>query len=358
MKALVLHGIGDLRFEPDWPDTRPPGHGEVKIATSWCGICGTDMEDWERGAVMPIDKPHPITGRMAPMVPGHEFSGRIAELGPGVEGLEVGQRVAVECVSVCGQCLWCRQGRYMQCDRLVVIGQADDGGLAESFIAPATNCIPIPDGLGEDVAALTEPLAVAVRAMHKGRVQMGDMVTVVGTGTIGLCAIAAALAAGASKVIAIAHGGKRAEVAARMGAMHVLNSKEKGWREAYDGMTGGIGSDVVIDAGGNVLAMRLAYELTRWEGRCVIASVVDEDVSFPSLDLLLHEKEIVGTNGHTTDREFRWALQYLADGRINVKPMITDRIYLGEALKQGFERLQADRNQIKILVTPHRDWVK
>jgi (R,R)-butanediol dehydrogenase/meso-butanediol dehydrogenase/diacetyl reductase len=154
----------------------------------------------------------------------------------------------------------------------------------------------------------------------------------------------------------VAHGGKRAEVAVRMGATQVLNSREEGWREVYDGLTDGIGSDVVIDTGGNVPAMRLAYELTRWEGRCVIASVVDEDVPFPGLDLLLHEKEIVGTNGHTADREFRWALRYLADGRIDAEPMITDRIYLGHALERGFERLKTDRDQIKILVTPRREW--
>ena len=358
MKALVFYGVGDIRFEPDWPDSRALRPGEVRIATSWCGICGTDMEDFERGAVIPIDEPHPLSGRMAPMVLGHEFSGRVAEIGAGVQGLELGQRVACECVVTCGRCRWCRLGEYQICESMVSIGQQDDGGLADTFVVPAENCVPIPDHLGEDVAALTEPLAVMVRGVRKGRVQAGDVVTVVGAGTIGLCGVAAARAAGASKVIAVAHGGKRAEVAIEMGAASVLDSRDDGWRGEYYDITEGLGSDVVIDAGGNVPAMHLAVELTRRQGVCVISSVVDDDATYPGLDLLMGEKEIIGTVGHSTDREFRWALQFLADGRVDAEPMITGRIHLADGLEKGFKTLQADRSEIKILVTPHENWIK
>ena len=358
MKALVFHGVGDIRFEPNWPDPRPLRPAEVRIATSWCGICGTDMEDFEHGAVIPLREPHPLSGRMAPLVLGHEFSGRIAEIGADVQGLEIGQRVACEPVVSCGRCHWCRLGEAQVCETMVSIGQQDDGGLAECFVAPAANCVPIPDHLGEDVATLTEPLAVMVRAVRKGRVQAGDVVTVVGAGAIGLCGVAAARAAGASKVIAVAHGGKRAEVAAEMGAAFVLDSREEGYRDDYYHITGGLGSDVVIDTGGNVPAMHLAVELTRRQGVCVISSVVDDDVTYPGLDLLLGEKEIIGTVGHTTEREFRWALQFLADGRVDPEPMITGRIHLTDGLEKGFKKLQADRSEIKILVTPHEDWIK
>lgn len=357
LKALVFHGVGDIRFEPNWPDPRPPGPGEVVIATSWCGICGTDVEDYERGAVIPIAEPHPLSGRMAPLVIGHEFSGRVARIGPGITGLEIGQAVAVECVRTCGHCRWCRVGEFAVCESEVSIGQHDDGGLAEYFVAPAENCLPLPDDLGEDVAALVEPLAVMVRALRKGRVSPGDTVTVVGAGAIGLCGIGAARAAGASVVISVAHGGRRAEVAAAMGAAYVLDSREEGWHEAYRDITGGLGSDVVIDAGGNVQAMRLALELTRTQGRCVIASVVDADIPIPGLDLLMREKEIVGSVGHSAHKEYRWALQYLTDGRVDVSPIITSRIYLGDAVERGFHRLASNRDEIKVLVTPHRDWV-
>jgi len=357
MKAIVFHDVNDIRYEPDWPEPRPLRPGEVKIASSWCGICGTDMEDYKQGAVIPVGEPHPESGRIAPLVIGHEYSGRIAEIGPDVEGLVVGQRVATECVRVCHRCYWCKRGEFASCINQVSIGQMDDGGMAEYFIAPAENCIPIPNDMPEDVAALAEPLAVMVRGVRKGRVTPGNVVTVVGAGAIGLMGIAAASVAGASKIIVIAHGGKRAEVAKLMGATHILNSYEQGWKEAFLDITDGLGSEVVIDAGANIDAMRLALDLTMRRGRCVFNSVVASDVPISAWDMVIEEKEIVGTVSHSFDREFKWAVQYLADGRVNVEPMITSRVYIEDAVGEGFDRLMADRNQIKILITPHKDWV-
>jgi len=358
MKAVVFHGVKDIRYEPDWPEPRLLRPGEVKIASSWCGICGTDMEDYKHGAVIPIGEPHPESGRMAPLVIGHEYSGRIAEIGPGVEGLQVGQKVAVECLRVCHRCYWCQRGEYASCLNQVSIGQMDDGGMADYFIAPAENCIPLPDNMPEDVAALTGPLAVMVRGVRKGRVMAGEVVTVVGAGTIGLMGIAAARVAGASQIIAITHGGKRAEVASLMGATHVLNSKEEGWRQAFLDITHGMGSEVVIDAGGNLAAMRLAVDLTMRRGRCVFNSVVASDVALSAWDMVIEEKEIIGTVSHFADREFRWAVQYLSDGRAKPDPLITSRVYIADAVGAGFDKLLADRSQIKVLVTPHKDWVR
>lgn len=355
MKAVVFHNVQDIRYEPDWPEPRPLREGEVMIASSWCGICGTDMEDYVKGAIIPIGEPHPESGRVAPMVIGHEYSGRIAEIAPGVTGLKPGQKVAIECVRVCHRCYWCKLGEYASCVNQVSIGQVDDGGMAEYFIVPAENCIPIPEELPDDIAALAEPLAVMMRGVRRGRVMAGDVVSVVGAGTIGLMGVAVAHAAGASKVIAIAHGGKRAEIASLMGASHVLNSKEDGWLEEFMEITKGLGSEVVIDAGGNLDAMRLAVDLTMRRGRCVLNSVVADDVRLSAWDLVIEEKELIGTVSHSYDREFLWAVQFLLDGRVNVEPIITDRIFIEDAVEMGFDRLLKDRNQIKILVTPQKE---
>jgi (R,R)-butanediol dehydrogenase/meso-butanediol dehydrogenase/diacetyl reductase len=358
MRAVVFYKPGDIRYEPNWPEPRSLRSGEVLIASSWCGICGSDMEDFKHGAVIPTKEPHPVSGRKAPLVMGHEYSGCIAELGPGVEGLAVGQKVAIECVKVCHNCYWCKRGEYASCLNQVSIGQMDDGGLAEFFIVPSENCIPLPSCLKEDIAALAEPLAVMIRGVRKGRVQPGEMVTIVGGGTIGLMGVAAARVAGASKIIMVAHGGKRAEVASLMGATHVLNSKEEGWMGAFMDITDGLGSEVVIDAGGNVEAMRLALNLTMRRGRCVFNSVIAGDISISAWDMVIDEKEIIGTVSHSFDREYLWAVRFLADGRVNVEPLITDRIGLKDSVEKGFKRLMKDRSQIKILVTPHEDWVE
>lgn len=355
MRAVVFHGVGDIRYEPDWPETRPLCEGDVKIATAWCGICGTDMEDYKHGAIIPIDKPHPESGRQAPMVIGHEFSGVVHEVGPGVDNLKPGQKVAMECARACHHCYWCGKGEYASCINQVSIGQVDDGGMAEYFVIPAENCIPVPNDAPDDLLAVAEPLAVMVRGVRRGRVLAGDIVTVVGAGAIGLMGIAAARQSGASKVISIAHGGKRAEVASQMGATHILDSRDEGWHEEFMALTRGLGSDVVIDTGGNVEAMRLAVDLTRRRGRCVVNSVIAGDVSLSAWDLVIDEKEIIGTVAHSTDEEYSWAVQFILDGRIDPSPMITSRIALEDAVSEGFDKLINDRNQIKILVTPREE---
>jgi (R,R)-butanediol dehydrogenase/meso-butanediol dehydrogenase/diacetyl reductase len=230
--------------------------------------------------------------------------------------------------------------------------------MADYFIVPAENCVPVPEEMPDDVAALAEPLAVMVRGVRKGRVMAGDLVTVVGAGTIGLMAIAAARLAGARQIIAIAHGGRRAEVAGLMGANHVLNSKEEGWRDEFMDLTKGLGSEVVIDTGGNLAAMRLAVDLTMRRGRCVVNSVIADDVNLSAWDLVIDEKEVIGTVAHSFDKEFPWAVQFLLDGRVNFEPIITDRIYIEDAVEKGFDRLLKDRNQIKILVTPRKELLK
>jgi (R,R)-butanediol dehydrogenase/meso-butanediol dehydrogenase/diacetyl reductase len=357
MRAVVFHNVGDIRYEPDWPEPLTLKPNEVKLAISWCGICGTDMEDYLHGAIIPVGKPHPFSGRMAPMVIGHEFSGRIAEVGSQVTKLKIGQRVAVECVRVCHECYWCQIGEYASCLNQVSVGQVDDGGMAEYCITAEENCIPLPEELSDDIAAVAEPLAVMVRAVRKGRVMIGDTVTVVGAGTIGLMGIAAARVAGASKIISITHGGKRAQVAAQMGTNYVLNTREPGWREEFLDITNGMGSEVVIDAGGNLAAMRLAVDLTMRRGRCVLNSVVNADVSLSAWDIVIDEKEVIGTVAHSFTHEFPWAVQFLADGRVNVESLITARIPLEQAVELGFNRLREDRSQIKILITPHESWV-
>jgi (R,R)-butanediol dehydrogenase/meso-butanediol dehydrogenase/diacetyl reductase len=354
MQALVFHDIRDIRYERAWPAPPAPPPGEVQVATTWAGICGSDLEDYQFGGVIPRGTPHPTSGRMAPLVLGHELAGRVTAVGAGVTNVGVGQRVAVEPVRVCGRCEWCGRQEYAACANFVTIGQMDDGGMADVFNAPAENCIPVPDHVSDEVAALAEPFAVMLHAMGKGGVRLGSTVTLVGAGPIGLCGIAAARVAGAGQVIAVTRGGQRAEVAGRLGASAVLDSGAAGWREDYDRLTRGRGADVVIDCGGSVEAMRLALALTRRHGRMVLNSVVNRDVALPGLDILLHEKEIVGSVAHSYDREFAWAVHYLASGQVDLAPMITGRVHLSEAVPNGFEALLARReDEVKILVTPN-----
>jgi len=357
MKAIVFHGINDLRYEPEWPEPRSLRLGEVRVATAWSGICGTDIEDLRNGAVIPIAEPHPESGRKAPLVIGHEYSGVVVDVAPDVKNIRPGDRVSMECIRHCGHCEWCQRGEFASCLYQVSIGQHDDGGMAEYFNIPAYDCIKLPESLPLDIASTAEPLAVMVRAVQKGRVSPGDVVTVVGAGAIGLFGVAMARVAGASSIISITHGGHRAKVASQMGATHVLNSKNSDWKEEFFEITEGVGSDVVLDCGGNIQAIRQAVELSKRHGRTVITTVVNEDVHLNALDIMYNEKEIIGSVAHQYDREFKWAVQYLADGRVDPTPMITSRVYIEDAVEEGFEKAVKDRDEIKILVTPDKKYL-
>jgi (R,R)-butanediol dehydrogenase/meso-butanediol dehydrogenase/diacetyl reductase len=268
MKALVFYGQKDLRLVPDWPDPPPPKEGEVTIEVSWTGICGTDIEDWQHGTgITPVDKPHPLTGRMAPLVMGHEFSGHVAELGKGVDGFNIGQPVAVEIMLFCGECYHCQRHDFAICSQMAAIGQQDDGGFAPYVNVPAINLLPLPEGSREDVAALAEPVAVGVRAIRKARQQVGERVAVIGAGPIGLATLEAAYANGASEAYMLAHGGKRAEVAAAVGATHVFDTREPHWEEEYWDLTNGLGVDIVYESGGNVGAMVEGLRIVRRGGK-------------------------------------------------------------------------------------------
>jgi len=227
--------------------------------------------------------------------------------------------------------------------------------MAEFLNVPAENCIPIPEGSSEDLYVMAEPMAVMIRALRKGRMKIGETVTVVGAGAIGLCGIAAAKIAGAEKIISIHHGGARGAFASKLGATHSLNSNEEGWMNGFLDATDHLKSDLVIDTGGNTKAIRLAYDLTKRGGRCIVASVVNEDIHLPALDLMLGEKEVIGSVAHSHLEEYKWAVQYIADGRFDPKPIITSRVYIADAVENGFIKAIKDRSEIKIIVTPNRE---
>ena len=218
MLAVRWHGRGDVRVE-EVPPPAPPGPGEVQLQVRWCGICGTDLEEWLSGPVfIPAAAPHPVTGARAPLVsgtnsPAWSWRPAMALPGPGP-----GQRVAVDTIVSCGTCHWCRRGEVTRCPALGALGLHGDGGLAELCNAPARMCLPVPDTVADDEAALAEPLAVAVRALRRGGLRPGERVAVVGAGAVGLMAVQAAAAFGADSVAVVEPLPERRALAMRLGA--------------------------------------------------------------------------------------------------------------------------------------------
>src|SRR5262249_36757883 len=146
---------------------------------------------------------NPLTGKKAPIVLGHEFAGEVVAVGRDVTGLRVGDRVAPDVLIYCGRCYWCLRHQVNLCRSMAALGLSGDGGLAEYCVAPERMCERLPDGVTDAAGALAEPLAVAVRAVRRGRLSVGENVAVVGAGAVGQMAMQVARAAGAGDVFAV-----------------------------------------------------------------------------------------------------------------------------------------------------------
>ena len=158
-----------------------PGPGQVRLKVKVCGICGTDLHEYLEGPFLIPTQPHPLTGRHGgPVVLGHEFSSHVDALGDGVEGFKGGERVTVNALILCGRCHYCRKGQYNMCMKLATLGFAADGAFAEYIVVPEYGLFRLPDTVDDDSGAFVEPLAVAVRAAKRARVQLGQMVAVIG----------------------------------------------------------------------------------------------------------------------------------------------------------------------------------
>jgi len=349
MRAARWHGRGDVRVE-DVPIPRP-GPGELLLRVSWCGICGTDVEEYRDGpVVIPVDRPNPLTGQHAPVTLGHEFAGEVAEVGPGVAGLAVGDRVVPDICLFCGECHYCRRHEYALCVSWAAIGLHGDGGLAEYVKVPARMCVKLPDEIADDEAALIETTEVAVRAVRKGGVRLGDSVAIVGDGAVGLITLQAARAAGATNVILLGHRAPRLELGRQLGATAAIDTHDPGWLDEVRALSGGLGADVAIECGGRAEAIADSIAATRKGGTIVLLAVIGVPIPLNTWPIVEGERTVVGSVQHHFDEDLPTAVQLLASRQIDVRPLITRRISLERVVEDGFAAPPSAGPDIKVLV--------
>jgi (R,R)-butanediol dehydrogenase/meso-butanediol dehydrogenase/diacetyl reductase len=352
MKAARWHGPRDVRVE-EVPDPRP-GPSDVVLRVAWCGICGTDVEEYLTGPHwIPTVHPNQLTGACAPLILGHEFAGEVVGAGADVRGLQVGDRVAPDTVIYCGHCFWCLRHQVHLCEHLAALGLMADGGLAEFCLAPARMCVRLPASLPLDHAALAETLAVGVHALRRGRLTPGETVAVVGAGAVGLCALQAALHGGARRVVVVEPDPARRRLALTLGASLAVDSADPDWLDAVRDVTGGPGPGLTLECGGRLASVATAIEVARRGGRIVLVGLPNQPGALDFAALAGAEKEVIGSLSHVYDEDFAAAIDLLGDGRVRVDALITHRLRLDTVVEQGFERLASgDRSAIKILVAP------
>jgi (R,R)-butanediol dehydrogenase / meso-butanediol dehydrogenase / diacetyl reductase len=350
MRAAVYHGAGDVRIE-ERPVPRA-GPGQVLLRVSRSGICGTDATEYRHGpGLFPVERRHPVSGHLGPMVMGHEFVGEAVACGPGVAKELAGRRLASGAGVSCQACAWCRGGRTNLCDRYWTLGLNADGGLAEYVAVPVSTCVAVPDGCDDDCAGLAQPLAVGLHAARRGGAGPGDTVVLVGAGAIGSFILCGLVARGVERIVALDVDDARLATAAALGASETVNVSGLDPLPVVAGLTGGAGAEVVIEASGAPGAARAAVRMAARGGRVLLVGLAHEPQTLDLAEATLREVDMVTTVAHVCGEDLPQALRLLTGGRI--AGHLLDRVIgLDSLVDDGLEPLAAGRAAGKILVAP------
>lgn len=307
MKAARYHGNKDIRIEEvPVPEARA---GECLVEVEWCGICGSDLHEYVAGPLgYPTpDRPHPLTGDHIPLTLGHEFCGRLKSV-PAGSKLRVGQAVMVDPHLSCHACRSCTSGNDHLCEKLGFMGCTGGhggGGLSQFAAVEEAHCLPLPDGLSLDYAAVIEPLAVCYHAAKVAGVPLAGLdVLIVGGGPIGIALIPILKAHGVNKILVSEPTAKRKEQAKAL-VDRVIDPISENVGDISRDLTGGKGVDVAFDCAGVQPGLDAAFAALKYGGLFVNIAVWEKPVSLWKL-ARSPAKDAWNHTGHA------WANHYVA----------------------------------------------
>ncbi len=334
MEALVKYGTGDREVEIRSMDEPTGSEDKVVINVKAAGVCGSDVHLWRNQHSWDI---------ILPLVLGHEFSGEIVEVGQDVQGFRAGDRVACEtAASVCGRCSYCLDGSYNMCPSRLGYGALTHGAFTAYVVARPEILHRIPDRVTYEQAALTEPGCVAYNALvEKTAMRPGDLVVIQGPGPIGIMALQVARIRGAGTLVVLGTGAdtRRLNVAAELGADHVLNVEKEDPKALIDSLGDGAGADLVVDCTGVSRALRQGMELVRPNGQITKIGWGPQPLDF-NLDLLVQKAiHLQGAFSHTYGTWER-VLRLLDTGQLNLGPVIGG-VYPLQEWHEAFERMES-----------------
>ena len=313
-----------------------PATGQALLEVAYCGICGSDLHFRDVPSLFPQGT-----------IPGHELSGRVVALGDGMPSWRLGERVTVLPFAQCGECELCRAGQEQVCPHAILngigLGSGRPGGYAEYVLVDDRMLFTLPDALDDRAAALTEPLAVAVRAVERAGIDRGAPAMVLGAGTIGMLTALVLADRGYEQVVVVSRNAARRELAAALGFTAV--SLEEAAAAAR------IAPACVFECAGTPAAARLAVELIGPLGRIMLVGLSLEPLDLQAAPILIKELELRGVIAYSR-ADFAAAIDMLARGAVPVERLVTATVPLEEA-EASFQALTAPANShLKILLSP------
>lgn len=346
MKAWVLHGINDLRFEE--VNTPIIGENEVLLAVKAVGICGSDI-------------PRVFyTGTYSyPLIPGHEFAGQVAVVGSAADGGWQGKRVGVFPLIPCYDCLPCKKGQYEMCRHYSYLGSRCHGGFAEYVAVPEKNLIALPEGVSFEEAAMLEPMSVAVHAMRRIAPASEECIVVCGLGTIGLFLLMFLLEAGHQNIFVIGNKEFQRRMAVKLGLPEAsfCDGRTQDAEAWLAQRTDGRGADVFFECVGRNETVEQAVRMTGPGGRIMLVGNPASDMTLPKnvyWKILRNQLTVLGTWNssftHSPEDDWHYVLERLGDGRIAPAQMITHRIPL-EELDRGLAVMRDKKEEYGKVMT-------
>lgn len=346
MKAFVKTGHAPREGGIKEIPTRAPSYGEARVKVDSCGVCGSDLHAYASDPGFEWVK--------IPVTLGHEFSGTVEEVGESVSGIEGGDRVVAIAIQGCGECDLCRAGSTQLCADRVSLGLDLDGGMAEYAVMPARHLVTVPPELDLGIAALCEPLAVAVHAVNaRSDVKPGGTVVVSGPGPIGLlCALVARLAGARVLVTGLGADSKRRLPVARLAGLRTADLGEASLEEHLLKELGTAQPDLWIESSGSVRALGSALDSVRPGGNVTVVGLYPEDLTFfPTVAV---RREIGVNFSYTCNHpDYRTALELLASGSVDPGPLIST--YPLERAPEAFEAVRGSQ-AIKAVLSAAEAW--
>ena len=354
MKAALWYGRQDLRVM-EVPNP-VPANDEVVIKVMRCGICGTDIHDYEDGPhSIPVDVPDPLTGVTAPVIMGHELCGIVTEVGKDVDEWKIGDRVVVAPLLHCGKCYFCNRGLEHLCVIQAGLGlQTYWGGFAEYCCLKDYQLRHMPDYMTWDQGALVEPTNLAMYAIKRSGMQPGDNILITGGGPIALMILMCANAAGAGKVYMTEKHDSRMELMKKHGATEIFNiTKTDPLKEILE-RTNGIGVDVAFEVTGSQAGMDLCFDALRKRGMYVQYGLALGERKVRPWQWTLKDLNMCGL-WCTNNYDYDGVVQLVADKKIDSTAIVTKHIALDDVVTEGFECLKrgSKKTDMKILVCPN-----
>lgn len=349
MKALVAYANGDYRFEREYPVPQC-GDDDIVIKTEACGVCAGDLKCEHGAAMFWGDEQQPAWVK-GPFIPGHEFVGVVAEIGKNVKDFAIGDRVAADQIVPCGECRFCRTGKYWMCQPHNIFGfqKENNGGMAEYVRFPKTAVVHrVPKEMLIEDALLIEPYACSKHAIDRADIQCDDIVVISGAGTLGLGMVTYARMKNPAKLIVLDMIDSRLEKAKEFGADIVWNPAKEDVVAEIMKLTDEYGCDTYVEATGHPSSVVQGMQMIRKLGRFIEFSVFAEPTTL-DWSIIGDRKELDVLGAHLSPYCFPFVIENIANGNLKTNEVVT-KMFAIEDWEAAFEAATGKQGDLKVAI--------